>query len=85
MEKIERKVICDSCGKEIVEGHFHFSKLYMKTFSYGGGSMGGNEDYRDIYADLCEHCCCEIESFLTNTMKIKREKGKPFSHDIVKK
>lgn len=77
-------MICDSCGKEIAESHFKCSTLYMQTLAWGGGSMGGDEDHREIYADLCEDCCCEIENFLARKMNIKLERGKPYSHNIVK-
>ncbi|MCQ2231361.1 MAG: hypothetical protein MJZ30_05865 [Paludibacteraceae bacterium] len=84
MEIIKRTIVCDACGKEVIKSNFKNSKLYMQTLSWGGGSMGGDEDHREIYADLCEDCCLKIEEFLTKKMKIKLVKYKSYSHHIVK-
>lgn len=84
MEIVERRIICDCCGNEVkqIDG-FRRSRLYMQANVYGGGSMGGDEDHREIYADLCKDCHYKVETELVSKFKLKLEKYKPYSHRIV--
>lgn len=68
---IEKRIICDKCGKEITNFNY-YNKLKFTLRYWHGGSIGGSEDDENFDIDLCEECANSLSWLLNKWIKGNR-------------